>query len=142
ASLSMLAVVADALVGGVWSGVAAAVLSFLQLNYYFTRPFHTFKVRHAEDLVALAVFVAVAVVVAALVSRLRGERRRAERSTTEARSLAMFTGRLLADEPLEVTLAAAVRSLGHLFDLRSSELTVSVGDEPIHVSAGDTRSGL
>src|SRR5207248_375955 len=74
ASLYMLVVVAAAVFGGPWSGVVAAFLSFLGLNYFFTRPFHTLKVRHGEDLVALGVFLVVATVVAALVARLREER--------------------------------------------------------------------
>src|SRR3954464_2759135 len=39
-SLYLLAVVVAAAVGGPWSGIAAAVLSFVALNYYFTPPTH------------------------------------------------------------------------------------------------------
>ncbi len=44
ASMYLLAVVAVAAAGGVWSGVAAAIASFLGLNYFFTPPKHTFTV--------------------------------------------------------------------------------------------------
>src|SRR5438105_2303808 len=57
AVLFILGVVAAAGWGGVWSGLAAAVASFVGLNYFFTPPVHTFRVQRVDDLVALAVFV-------------------------------------------------------------------------------------
>src|SRR5919197_2636220 len=63
ACLYILGVVAAALYGGLLSGFAAALESFLGLNYYFTPPFHTLKVGREEDIVALPVFLAVALLV-------------------------------------------------------------------------------
>jgi two-component system, OmpR family, sensor histidine kinase KdpD len=136
ASLYLVGVVAAAVFGGMWSGVAAAILSFVGLNYFFTEPFHTLKVRHAEDLVALAVFLVVASVVAALVARVLQERDRAERSTSEARSLASFTGRLLSNEPIERSLEAAARTLVQLFDLSSCRIAAEVAGERFDVDTG------
>jgi K+-sensing histidine kinase KdpD len=53
AVLYVLAVVIAARLGGVRSGVAASLLSFLSLNFFFTRPLHTFVVGAPEDLVSL-----------------------------------------------------------------------------------------
>ncbi|MDP9341361.1 MAG: ATP-binding protein [Actinomycetota bacterium] len=135
ASLYMVGVVGAAVFGGRWSGVAAAILSFLGLNFFFTEPFHTLKVRHAEDLVALAVFLVVASVVAALVARVLQERDRAERSTSEARSLASFTGRLLSDEPIDRSLEAAARTLVQLFGLASCRIAAEVAGDRFDVLA-------
>jgi two-component system sensor histidine kinase KdpD len=135
ASLYLVGVVAAAVFGGLLSGVAAAVLSFVGLNYFFTEPFHTLMVRHPEDLVALAVFLVVASVVAALVARVLQERDRAERSTLEASSLASFTGRLLSDEPLQRTLEAAAQSLVLLFDLASCRIAAEVAGDAFDVTA-------
>ncbi len=116
-------------------GIPAAILSFVGLNYFFTEPFHTLKVRQAEDLVALAVFLVVASVVAALVARVLQERDRAERSTAEARSLASFTGRLLSNEPIERSLEAAARTLVQLFDLSSCRIAAEVAGDRYDVDA-------
>jgi two-component system sensor histidine kinase KdpD len=43
-SIYILAVVAATAVGGLWTGLASAVLSFLGLNFFFTPPQHTFRV--------------------------------------------------------------------------------------------------
>jgi two-component system sensor histidine kinase KdpD len=133
ASVYILGVAAASAFGGVWSGIAAAVLSFVGLNYYFTIPYHTFRVQRTDELVALAVFVVVAGVVGALVARVFEERDRAERSNSEARSLAAFTGRLLSNEPLETTLLRAVESLVVLFELSSCGIDAVVDGQPLRV---------
>ena len=51
----MVVVVAAAILGGFWPGIAAAVAGFLLLNYYFTEPYHTFVISHPDNVVALAV---------------------------------------------------------------------------------------
>jgi two-component system sensor histidine kinase KdpD len=141
ASVYILDVVAAAALGGVWSGVGSALVSFIGLNYFFTIPYHTFRVDQPDELVALAVFLLVAEVVGALVARVVKERDRAERSTSEARSLATFTGRLLSDEPLERTLRAAAEALVALFDLSSCAIEALLDDEPITVSAPASANG-
>ena len=130
ASVYILGVVAAAALGGVWSGVGSALLSFIGLNYFFTIPYHTFRVDQPDELVALAVFLLVAEVVGALVARVVKERDRAERSTSEARSLATFTGRLLSDEPLQRSLRAAAEALVVLFNLSSCAIEALVDGEP------------
>ena len=60
-------VVAAAILGGFWPGIAAAVAGFLLLNYYFTEPYHTFVISHPDDVLALVVFVVVAAAVSAVV---------------------------------------------------------------------------
>ena len=72
----VLAVVFAAITGGVTAGLAASVISFLALNFFFTPPFETLAVEKTEDLVALAVFLAVSATVGTLVSRGRGRPRR------------------------------------------------------------------
>ena len=96
ASLYMLAVVGAAALGGFLAGAAAAVLSFLGLNYYFTPPHHTLTVGKVEDLLALFVFLIVAVIVGSLFARTLAERQRAERREQESVLLNTFTTELLS----------------------------------------------
>jgi two-component system sensor histidine kinase KdpD len=81
----VLAVTAAAVVGGLISGLAASLLSFLALNFFFTPPFHTFVVTKAEDLIALVVFLLVSATVGALISTALAQRARAERREHEVR---------------------------------------------------------
>jgi two-component system, OmpR family, sensor histidine kinase KdpD len=52
-------------------GIAAAILSFLAFNYLFVPPYYSLRVLHADNVVALIVFLIVAVVTNQLVGRTR-----------------------------------------------------------------------
>jgi K+-sensing histidine kinase KdpD len=73
--LSLTVVCASVL--GYAPGIAAAVASFLALNYYFTQPFHSFAIYRTDDLVSLVVSVTIAMIVGAAVARLNKLRLRA-----------------------------------------------------------------
>ncbi len=61
--LFLLLVVAVSAVGGLWPALAAAVAAFLLVNWYFVPPLYTFTITEGENLLALAVFLAVAAIV-------------------------------------------------------------------------------
>lgn len=56
---------------GLYAGIAAAVISFLLLNYFFMPDLYTFRVKQPEDLVVLMAFLSVAIVLSKLSSRIR-----------------------------------------------------------------------
>ena len=56
---------------GILPGIASAVSSFLLINYFFTRPYQTFKVDKFEDLVALAAFLVLTITISQLVGRMK-----------------------------------------------------------------------
>jgi len=128
ASLYMLAVVAAAAIGGLWSGLAASILSFLGLNFFFTPSRHTFRVSKAEDLVALIVFLIVAAIVGALVARALHERDRAARREREAKLLNYFASKLLSRDPLERVLDDFANALLEPFALCRCEIHVRAED--------------
>jgi two-component system sensor histidine kinase KdpD len=74
--LFLLAVVSVALTGGFWPALAAALASFLLLNYFFTPPFHTFVIDERNDVIALTAFVAVAAMVSSVVDLAARRQRR------------------------------------------------------------------
>jgi two-component system, OmpR family, sensor histidine kinase KdpD len=80
--LYLLAVVIIALVGGILVAVASAVAAALLINYYFVEPLHTLDVAHADQAVALVVFVVVAVVVSGAVEVAARRARAAEKAST------------------------------------------------------------
>lgn len=69
ALLYLLMVVLCTTIGGFTAGTAASILAFLTFNYFFLPPFSSFTVAHTQDLVALFVFLTVAVVVSNLMGR-------------------------------------------------------------------------
>ncbi len=103
-SLFLLAVVAASVAGGIWAGIGSSVLGFLALNYFFTEPLHTLRVRNRDDVVALVVFFVVALLVGWVVARAVQERDRATRREREARLLNLFATKALSGEPLDRVL--------------------------------------
>lgn len=126
-SLCLLAVVIAAAIGGRGSGVMAASLSFLGLNFFFTEPHHTLAVRDAGDVVALVAFLLSALIVGALVSAVRAERARAERRATEAQLLNRTTERFISSEPLVQVLEGLADALRALFGLARCEIITPHG---------------
>jgi two-component system sensor histidine kinase KdpD len=90
--LFLLLVVAVSAVGGVWPALTAAVIGFLLVNWYFTPPVHTFTIAEGENLLALAVFLAVAAVVSAFVSLAARRAADGSRDRAEAEALAQLAG--------------------------------------------------
>ena len=63
----LVAVVTITVLGGFWPAVLAAVAASLLLNWYFTAPIHTFTIQEPKNLLALLLFVTVAVAVSSMV---------------------------------------------------------------------------
>ena len=120
----VLAVVVASALGGLPAGLACALASFLALNFFFTQPLHTLAVERVQDVVALAVFLIVSVIVGSLLSRALLQRSRAERREREARLLQQVSTRLLSGEPLEAVLASFARAVTDLLELARCEVRI------------------
>jgi two-component system sensor histidine kinase KdpD len=97
-------VVAATVVGGFWPGVLAAVAACLLLNWYFTEPLHTFTIAEPRNLLALVLFVTVAVAVSSVVHLAARREADASRSSRETQSLLSLAQTVLggADTPADV----------------------------------------
>ena len=83
----LVAVVTITVVGGFWPAVLAAVAASLLLNWYFTVPIHTFTIQEPRELLALLLFVTVAVAVSSVVHLAARRAVQAARAREEAASL-------------------------------------------------------
>jgi len=97
-------VVAATVVGGFWPGVLAAIAACLLLNWYFTEPLHTFTIAEPRNLLALVLFVTVAVAVSSVVHLAARREADASRSARETQSLLSLAQTVLggADTPADV----------------------------------------
>jgi two-component system, OmpR family, sensor histidine kinase KdpD len=102
--LYLVAVVAITIVGGFWPAVLAAVAACLLLNWYFTEPLHTFTIGEPKNLLALVLFVTVAVAVSSFVHLSAHRQAQAARSAKETASLLALAQTVLggADTPGDV----------------------------------------
>ena len=69
ALLYLLPVVISTTYGGLGPGALSALGAFLAFNYFFIQPFYSFRVHHTQDLLALMIFLVVAIVTSELVGR-------------------------------------------------------------------------
>jgi two-component system sensor histidine kinase KdpD len=100
----LVAVVAVAVVGGFWPAVVTAVGGCLLLNWFFTEPLHTFTIAEPRNLLALVLFVTVAVAVSSVVHLAARREADAARSSKETESLLGLAQTVLggADTPGDV----------------------------------------
>src|SRR5271165_6566797 len=100
----LVAVVTITVLGGFWPAVLAAVAASLLLNWYFTEPLHTFTIAEPKNLLALVLFVTVAVAVSSVVHLAARRESDAARSAKETASLLALAQTVLggADTPSDV----------------------------------------
>jgi two-component system sensor histidine kinase KdpD len=127
----LVAVVAVAIAGGFWPAVLAAVAATLLLNWFFTPPVHTFTIDTPQNLLALLLFVTVAVTVSSVVHLAARRAGQAARSGKEAASLLALAQTVLGGGDT----AAAV--LDHLTDTVGgrAELLEHVRGEWVQIAA-------
>src|SRR3954471_18568948 len=90
----LMAVLFAAVSFGIWPAIYASVLSFLAYNFFFIQPLYTFQIAEPHELLALIVFLIVAIVTSALAGRVRDQARAANERARTMRRLYEFTWKL------------------------------------------------
>ncbi|MFE2124679.1 ATP-binding protein [Streptomyces amritsarensis] len=132
--------VAAALLGGLLPALASAAFGSLLLNYFFTPPLYRFTIADPRNIVAIAIFVGVAVSVASVVDLAARRTHQAARLRAESEILSFLAGSILRGED---SLDALLERLRETFTMdsvalleRASEvepwtLAASVGSHPV-----------
>ncbi|MYV56818.1 DUF4118 domain-containing protein, partial [Streptomyces sp. SID3212] len=111
--------VAAALLGGLFPALASAAFGSLLLNYYFTPPLHQLTVASPKNIVAIVIFVAVAVSVASVVDLAARRTHQAARLRAESEILSFLAGSVLRGE---TTLDALLERVRETFAMESVAL--------------------
>ncbi|MDX2554179.1 MULTISPECIES: sensor histidine kinase [Streptomyces] len=111
--------VAAALLGGLLPALAAAVLGSLLLNWFFTPPVHTLTVDDPTNIVAIVVFIGVAVAVASVVDLAARRTHQAARLRAESEILSFLAGSVLRGE---TSLEALLERVRETFGMESVAL--------------------
>jgi two-component system sensor histidine kinase KdpD len=123
-------VVVIALVGGIWPAVVSAVAAGVLLDFFFVDPLYTITITEPLHLLALLIFVVVAVLVSIVVDQAARRSRTASRAAAESETLAAVAGSVLSGAD---ALEALVSRLRESFGMTSVMLR-SHG-APLYVSA-------
>ncbi len=108
-AIYLLIVVVTSLVGGFWPALLAAVAGSLLLNYFFAEPIYTFTIAEADNILAVIIFLLVALLVSQVVDRSARRSVLAARRGAEAEILAALAGSLLRGEQALPALLARVQ---------------------------------
>ncbi|PRY54703.1 two-component system sensor histidine kinase KdpD [Knoellia remsis] len=111
--------VCTALLGGVWPALAASVLASLVINWFFTEPLYTLTIADPQNLVALVVFLLVAVAVSSVVHVSERRAAAARSAQREAAALAASAESLLGEED---QLQALLRQCVEFFGVSSAAI--------------------
>ncbi|MCU1657153.1 MAG: Two-component system, OmpR family, sensor histidine kinase KdpD [Pseudonocardiales bacterium] len=124
-SIYLLVVVITSLVGGFYPALGAAVVGSLLLNYYFVEPIHTFSIARGDNILALLIFLLIAVLVSRVVDVSARRSALAARSSAEAETLSALAGSLLRGEQ---ALPALLERVQETFGMRSVSLLARDGE--------------
>lgn len=122
--LYLLVIVLAAVSGGLWVAIGAALVAFLLANWFLTQPYHTLAVESADSVVALVVFVAVAVLVSLTVELGAQQRVRAARNELALQAVSRFTSEPLSGN----SLTAVLTQVQELFGMDSVRLQRTTAD--------------
>jgi two-component system sensor histidine kinase KdpD len=98
ALIFLLGVVGIGRIGGLAPALLAGVFSALLLNYYFVPPIHQLSIANLNNVIALVVFVLMALTVASVVDIAVRQTRRAAHASVEAQILSVLAGSVLRGE--------------------------------------------
>lgn len=77
----------NAAIWGLWPGIMAALISFFSLNYFFLPPYGTLTVHQSQDILALIVFLILAISISQLIGRMKDNLNNAQERESETTRL-------------------------------------------------------
>src|SRR5215210_6914415 len=124
-----------ALSAGLWSAVLSAILGFLAFDFFFIPPFHTLDVAAPDHVLALFVYLGVAVVTVHLVSGMRDRTEQALRESHRMALLAELNAALIGDVTLEAILARIAERIVTVYGAQGCRVLVRGEDEVLRTAA-------
>ncbi|MFI6013652.1 DUF4118 domain-containing protein [Streptomyces sp. NPDC051243] len=130
--------VAAALLGGLYPALASAAVGSILINWFFTEPVHRLTIADPKNLLALVIFVFVAVAVASVVDVAARRTHQANRLRAESEILSFLAGNVLRGETGLEELLERVRET---FGMESAALLERAGDVDPWTCAGRAGQG-
>ncbi|HET7165289.1 MAG TPA: sensor histidine kinase KdpD [Pseudolabrys sp.] len=130
----LLAVLVTAMSFGIWPAIYASVLSFFVYNFFFIPPLYTFTIAEPYELLALVIFLVVAVISSALAGRVREQARISGSRMRAMRRLYEFTRRLSGLATLDAVAEGAASEI-HASLGRPVVVLLAQGDDVVLIAA-------
>jgi len=120
---------------GLLPAVVASLAAFLAFNYFFLAPTHTLMVSDPRELLALVIFLIVAILISQAVGAANLHAAEARAREMEATTLYNLTKVLSAQTGLDETLASVTRLVAEAFGLAGCEIWLSAADASLEPRA-------
>ncbi len=128
ALLLTIPVVIGAMIGGLGAGITAAITGVLAYDVLFLPPYDTLSVQGTRNVIALAVYGVVMVVMARVVSQMSIARREAQLHASKLRRLFDLSELLVRGASQVDLLEAIVTAVRQAFELEGAALLLPAGD--------------
>jgi two-component system sensor histidine kinase KdpD len=135
ALLYLLPVMLAAMRWGLLPALTASLLSFFAFNFFFLFPTFTFAVGNTDELLALMIFLIVAVIISRAVTSANMHAIQAEAREREATTLYALSRTLEEQAGLDETLASVTRMITEAFGFAGCEILVGSDDQAFHSRA-------
>jgi two-component system sensor histidine kinase KdpD len=123
------------LTAGAGPAAFAAIFSFLTYDYFFIPPYHTFTIGRADHVLALFVYLGVAIVTAQLVARVQARTAEAIREQRRTTLLYELNAALIGDVTLDQILATIVERTVHVYGSETSRILLPDANGDLSVRA-------
>lgn len=137
AIIFLIGVLASAVTGGLWPALYACLASALAFNYFFLEPRYTLTIRDPESIVALGVFLVVAVIASNLTVRVQRQAIAARSRARATEDIYLFSKKLAGAGTLDDVLWATAFQIASMLKLRvvlllpeDGTITVKAGYPP------------
>lgn len=124
-----------ALALGSGPAVLAAVLGFLALDFFFIPPHGTLSIARPDHVLALFVYLGIAVVTGQLVARARARTAIAEREQRRTTLLYDLNAALIGDVTLDAVLATIVERVVHVYGAQRCRILLPSGEAGLMTAA-------
>jgi two-component system sensor histidine kinase KdpD len=124
-----------AFVAGSGPAALAALLSFFALDFYFIPPFHGLSIAQTDHVLALFVYLGIAVVTAQLVASVRARTELAEREQRRTELLFELNAALIGNMTLDAVLANIVERVVRVYGSQQCRLLLPKEDGELAVHA-------
>ncbi|RWB96839.1 MAG: sensor histidine kinase KdpD [Mesorhizobium sp.] len=137
AIIFLIGVLTSAVTGGLWPALYACLISAIAFNYFFLEPRYTLTIQDPESIVALAVFVVVAVIASNLTVRVQRQALAARSRARATEDIYLFSKKLAGAGTLDDVLWATAFQIASMLKLRvvlllpeDGSITVKAGYPP------------
>jgi two-component system sensor histidine kinase KdpD len=102
-----------------WPGIVASLAAFLCFDFFFVPPYDTLSVAHLDQILALVVFLGLAILITQLIVRVRSRTAEALHHGRQTATLYQLSTTLIGELGMDAMLTAIVRRVEAMFSLDS-----------------------